>query len=169
VRAKRFREDLFFRLSAIELRVPSLAERPEDIPILVRHFLKKYGESYAKPIHGLTRRAQVLLLQHDWPGNVRELENVLSSAAMSATNEFIDVQDLPSSLQHPRGHEHALEATWRPLPLEEVRRIHIDRVLESCNGNRVRAAHMLGIGRTSLYRHLKRANKRAHGGSPGVN
>jgi DNA-binding NtrC family response regulator len=161
VRTKRFREDLFFRLSAIELRVPSLAERTEDIPILVRHFLKKYGESYAKPIHGLTRRAQVVLLQHDWPGNVRELENVLSSAAISATNEFIDVQDLPASLQHPHGNVNAAKANWRPLPLEEVRRIHIDRVLESCNGNRVRAAHMLGIGRTSLYRHLKRANKRA--------
>jgi DNA-binding NtrC family response regulator len=169
VRAKRFREDLFFRLSAIELRVPSLAERPEDIPILVRHLLKKYSESYSKPIHGLTRRAQVVLLQHDWPGNVRELENVLSSAAMSATNEFIDVQDLPSSLQHSRGHAHALEANWRPLPLEEVRRIHIDRVLESCNGNRVRAAQTLGIGRTSLYRHLKRANKLALAASSAAN
>ena len=169
VKTKRFREDLFFRLSAIELRVPSLAERPEDIPILVRHFLKKHGESYAKPIHGLTRRAQVVLLQHDWPGNVRELENVLSSAAISATNEFIDVQDLPSSLQHPHGIAHAVEANWRPLPLEEVRRIHIDRVLESCNGNRVRAAQMLGIGRTSLYRHLKRANKRAAAASSGMN
>ncbi|HEY4740004.1 MAG TPA: sigma-54 dependent transcriptional regulator [Candidatus Acidoferrales bacterium] len=169
VQAKRFREDLFFRLSAIELRVPSLAERPEDIPILVRHFLKKYGESYGKSVRGLTRRAQVLLLQHDWPGNVRELENVLSSAAMSATNEFIDVQDLSTSLQHPRGQGHGLEANWRPLPLEEVRRIHIDRVLESCKGNRVRAAHMLGIGRTSLYRHLKRTNKRAVAASSAAN
>ncbi|MFZ0910718.1 MAG: sigma-54 dependent transcriptional regulator [Candidatus Acidiferrales bacterium] len=168
VRANRFREDLFSRLSAIEFRVPSLAERPEDIPILVRHFLKKYSESYAKPIHGLTRRAQVALLQHDWPGNVRELENVLSSAAISATNEFIDVQNLPSSLQHPRGDSH-VAASWRPLPLEEIRRLHIDRVLESCNGNRVRAAHMLGIGRTSLYRHLKRSTKRAVAAASGAN
>ncbi|MGC1685549.1 MAG: helix-turn-helix domain-containing protein, partial [Candidatus Acidiferrales bacterium] len=98
-----------------------------------------------------------------------ELENVLSSAAMSATNEFIDVQDLSTSLQHPRGQGHGLEANWRPLPLEEVRRIHIDRVLESCKGNRVRAAHMLGIGRTSLYRHLKRTNKRAVAASSAAN
>jgi DNA-binding NtrC family response regulator len=160
VRTKRFREDLLYRLGAIELRVPSLAERPQDIPILVRHFLKKYSENYGRPIQGLTRRAQVVLLQHDWPGNVRELENVLSSAAIAATNEFIDVQDLPETLQHPRGHAISTEIAWRPLPLDEVRRIHIDRVLESCNGNRVRAAQMLGIGRTSLYRHLKRANKR---------
>ena len=157
VKAKRFREDLFFRLSAIELRVPSLAERPQDIPILVRHFLKKYSENYGRPIQGLTRRAQVVLLQHDWPGNVRELENVLSSAAIAATNEFIDVQDLPESLRHHRAS--SVELNWRPLPLDEVRRIHIDRVLESCNGNRVRAAQLLGIGRTSLYRHLKRTNK----------
>ncbi len=161
VLAGRFREDLFYRLSSIELRVPGLAERPEDVPLLVQHFLKKYSEAYGKPLLGLTRRAQVVLLQHNWPGNVRELENVLSSAAITASSDFIDVADLPEHLQRRDGHASFHDEPWRPLPLDEVRRMHIERVLESCKGNRVRAAQMLGIGRTSLYRHLKRANKKA--------
>ena len=161
VLAGRFREDLFYRLSSIELRVPGLAERPEDVPLLVQHFLKKYSEAYGKPLLGLTRRAQVVLLQHNWPGNVRELENVLSSAAITASSDFIDVADLPEHLQRRDTHATFHDEPWRPLPLDEVRRMHIERVLESCKGNRVRAAQMLGIGRTSLYRHLKRANKKA--------
>ncbi len=158
VLAGHFREDLFYRLSTIQIRVPSLTERLDDIPVLVQYFLKKYNEAYGKKILGLTRRAQTLLLQHSWPGNVRELENVVSSACITAVNEFIDVSDLPEHMQKPLGRAAGGE-TWRPLPLEEVRRLHIQRVLEMCEGNRVRAAQVLGIGRTSLYRYLKRANK----------
>lgn len=161
VLAGRFREDLFYRLSSIEIRVPGLTERRDDIPILVQHFLKKYGQAYGKQFKGLTRRAQIALLQHDWPGNVRELENVISGAAISAAGDFLDVSDLPAHLQKPARRGAATPSDWRPQPLEEVRRIHIQRVLESCNGNRVRAAQMLGIGRTSLYRFLKRADNQA--------
>ncbi len=157
VLAGRFREDLFYRLSSIEIRVPGLTERQEDIPILVQHFLKKYSEAYGKAFQGLTRRAQIVLLQHDWPGNVRELENVISSAAITASADFIDFGDLPEHLQKPQRHGAMPEDNWRPLPLDEVRRLHIRRVLEMCNGNRVRASQVLGIGRTSLYRFLKRA------------
>ncbi len=163
VLAGRFREDLFYRLSTIEIRVPSLAERLDDIPILVQYFLKKYNAAYGKTFQGFTRRAQAVLLQHDWPGNVRELENVISSAAITSSTDFIDVTDLPSHLQRPSGRSGHVEENWRPLPLEEVRRIHIQRVLEMCGGNRVRASQILGIGRTSLYRYLKRAGKRAAG------
>ncbi len=159
VLAGRFREDLFYRLSTIQIRVPSLAERLDDIPILVQYFLKKYNEAYGKRILGLTRRAQTVLLQHDWPGNVRELENVISSACITAVHDFIDVNDLPEHLQKPRGRVSAAGEAWRPLPLEEIRRLHIQRVLEMCEGNRVRAAQILGIGRTSLYRYLKRGSK----------
>lgn len=155
----RFREDLFYRLSSIEIRVPGLAERREDIPVLIQHFMKKYGQSYNKYLRGLTQRAQIALLQHDWPGNVRELENVISSAAMAAAGAFIDVHDLPETLQKPIRKGVNAAGDWRPVPLDEVRRMHIERVLESCNGNRVRAAQMLGIGRTSLYRFLKRTGK----------
>jgi len=159
VLAGRFREDLFYRLSTIQIRVPSLDERLDDIPILVQYFLKKYNEAYGKRILGLTRRAQTVLLQHDWPGNVRELENVVSSACITAVQEFIDVGDLPEHLQKPRARAGAVGEAWRPLPLEEVRRVHIRRALDMCEGNRVRAAQILGIGRTSLYRYLKREGK----------
>jgi len=155
----RFREDLFYRLSSIEIRVPGLSERPEDIPILIQHFLKKYSKEYGKGFKGLTRRAQTAMLQHDWPGNVREIENVLSSAAITATADFIDVSDLPEHLQRPQRHSASSSEGWRPLPLNELRREHIQRVLEMCNGNRVRASQVLGIGRTSLYRFLKRSTK----------
>jgi len=161
VLAGRFREDLFYRLSSIEIRVPGLSQRPEDIPLLIQHFLRKYSEAYGKPFQGLTRRAQIALLQHDWPGNVRELENVISSAAITANADFIDVGDLPANLQKPLRRSSALEENWRPLPLDEVRSSHIERVLDMCNGNRVRASQVLGIGRTSLYRFLKRSNKKA--------
>jgi DNA-binding NtrC family response regulator len=147
-------------LSTIEIKVPGLADRPEDIPVLIQHFLKKYSQAYGKPFQGLSRRAQIALLQHDWPGNVRELENVISSAAITATADFIDVSDFPAHLQRPSHHRLAAsDQIWRPLPLDEVRRIHIERVLESCHGNRVKAAQTLGIGRTSLYRFLKRTQK----------
>jgi DNA-binding NtrC family response regulator len=162
VLAGRFREDLFYRLSTIELRVPGLAERPGDIPILVQHFVKKYGETYGKPFQGLTRRAHIVLLQHDWPGNVRELENVIASAAITANSDFIDVGDLPEHPQRSRRHTSSSAATvWSPLPLDEVRSVYIQRVREMCNGNRVRTAQVLGIGRTSLYRFLKRSDKPA--------
>jgi DNA-binding NtrC family response regulator len=160
VLAGRFREDLFYRLSTIQIRVPGLAERLDDIPLLIQFLLKKYNQAYSKQIQGLTRRAQAVLLQHPWPGNVRELENVISSACLTSVNDFIDVDDFPESLQKPGGHSGTASDSWRPLPLEEVRRQHIRRVLEACEGNRVRAAQMLGIGRTSLYRFLKRSEKK---------
>jgi len=93
VAAGRFREDLFYRLSTIQIRVPSLAQRLEDVPELITFFIKKYNAAYGKKIQGLAGRAQTVLLQHSWPGNVRELENVLSSASLVAVNDFIDVHD----------------------------------------------------------------------------
>ncbi|MBV9885038.1 MAG: sigma-54-dependent Fis family transcriptional regulator [Acidobacteria bacterium] len=167
VLAGRFREDLFYRLSSIQIRIPPLTERLEDIPLLVQFFLKKYNEAYGKKIPGLSRRAQSVLLQHPWPGNVRELENVISSACITATGDFIDLGDLPEHMQQHRPFRAGSAADWQPVSLEEVRKVHIQRVLEICQGNRLRAAHILGIGRTSLYRYLKQggsAERRdAHG------
>jgi two-component system, NtrC family, response regulator HydG len=163
VLAGRFREDLFYRLSTIQVRVPSLTDRLDDIPLLVQYFIKKYNQAYSKQIQGLSRRTQALLLQHPWPGNVRELENVISCACLTSVNEFIDVDDLPENLQKPFARSGHPEDPWRPLPLEEVKRQHIKRVLEVCEGNRVRAAQLLGIGRTSLYRFLKRSERKQAG------
>jgi len=159
VLAGRFREDLYYRLSTIQIRVPSLAERLEDVPLLIQSFLKKYNGSYHKQILGLSRRAQTVLLQYGWPGNVRELENVISGACIRTTAEFIDVDDFPEHLRQPAARAIGTEQSWRPLPLDEVKRAHIERVLATCKDNRVKAAQLLGIGRTSLYRHLKRTER----------
>jgi transcriptional regulator with PAS, ATPase and Fis domain len=121
----------------------------------VAFFLKKYSQLYQKQVRGLTHKAKAVLLRHTWPGNVRELENVIAGAALLTAGNFIDVPDLPEHVQKPLGNATAGEL-WRPLPLEEVRKKHIRRMLEQCGGNRVRAAQLLGIGRTSLYRFLKR-------------
>ena len=155
VLAGRFREDLFYRLSSIQIRIPSLGERLEDIPLLVHFFLHKYNAAYGKTIAGLTRRAQTVLLQHPWPGNVRELENVISSACITTMGDFVDLGDLPEHLRHHSSRDFQNEE-WKPLSLDDVRKVHIQRVLEMCQGNRLRAAQILGIGRTSLYRYLKR-------------
>lgn len=155
VKDRRFREDLFYRLSSIEIRVPGLAERPEDVPVLVRHFVKKYNSMYGRSLQGLTRRAQIALLQHNWPGNVRELENAIATAAITATADFIDLDDLPEQVRKPGGRLGVAEGYQGPLSMREVRRMHILRVLEMCQGNRVRATELLGIGRTSLYRFLR--------------
>lgn len=146
---------IFVRLSSIQIRIPSLAERLEDIPLLVQFFLKKYNDAYGKNIVGLTRRAQTLLLQHPWRGNVRELENVISTACITATGDFIDISDLPEHLQH-RTPRLPGDDQWQLLSLDDVRKVHVQKVLQMCNGNRHRAAQILGIGRTSLYCYLKR-------------
>jgi two-component system response regulator HydG len=156
--AGRFREDLFYRLNSVHIRVPSLGERLQDIPLLVSFFVKKYNHEHHKGIEGLTRRAQTALLQHGWPGNVRELESMISSAVRAATSDFIDIDDLPGQVDQAPGRKKSGE-TWRPAPLGEIRREHIRRVLEMCGGNRMRASQMLGIGRTSLYRYLRREDE----------
>ena len=166
VAAGRFREDLFYRLSTIEIRIPSLLDRSEDIPLLVRYLVKKCNSTYGTRFQGLTRRAEVALIQYHWPGNVRELENVISSAAITASGDFLDIADLPKHIQKPAERSATGSDNWSPLPLEEVDRIHVERVLAMCNGNQVRASEILGIGRTSLYRYLKRAAKQATGGTP---
>ena len=121
----------------------------------MQFFLKKYNTAYGKNIFGLTPRAQTVLLRHAWLGNVREMENAISSACRTATGDFIDLADLPVQLQH-REARPVEGGDWKPLSLEEVQKAHIQRVLEMCQGNRLRAAQFLGIGRTSLYRYLKR-------------
>jgi DNA-binding NtrC family response regulator len=157
VLAGRFREDLFYRLNTVEVRIPSLVDRSDDIPLLMQHFLNECNDKYGKKVKGLTRRAQVAMLQYDWPGNVRELENVIASTAMTVSGDFIDVADLPKQLHKRSSEVSPSNAAWRPIPLEELNQIHVQRVLEMCEGNHARAAEILGIGRTTLYRYLKRA------------
>ncbi len=97
---KQFREDLYYRLAMVELRTPALADRREDLPLLEKFLLDRFATQFNKDIHGLTRRAQIVLARHSWPGNIRELENVLGHACMMAIGDTIDVEDLPAALRH---------------------------------------------------------------------
>jgi DNA-binding NtrC family response regulator len=161
---KHFREDLYYRLSMVEINVPRLADRKEDLPLLERHFISKFAAQYRKPIQGLTHRAQILLSLHTWPGNVRELENVIGHASMMAMGETIDVPDLPSYLHNASG---PIPQTVEPVSvgpnpsvgtLEEQERLLILRALEASAGNQSQAARLLRIGRDALRYKLKKHN-----------
>jgi DNA-binding NtrC family response regulator len=152
VKDQRFREDLFYRLSMVQIKLPSLAQRKEDLPLLERYFIKRFAEQYGKPVRGITRRAQALLARHSWPGNVRELENVLGNACMMTESETIDVRDLPEYVRDRQPSEAPDEKILATL--EQVERSHALRILESVGGNKVRAAELLGVSRTKLYRIL---------------
>ncbi len=152
-RQGKFREDLYFRLSAVELKVPSLAQRPEDLPLLERHFLKAFASQYNKSVSGLTRRAQTMLARYPWPGNIRELQNVIEHACMMTESDVIDVRDLPERVQNQAV---AADADYEVLmSIDQLERRHAQRVLDHVGGNKVRAAEVLGISRTHLYQLLK--------------
>ena len=151
---KRFREDLYYRVSMVEIRAPRLAERKNDLPLLERHFVARFAAQYGKQIRGLTDRAQLRLSQHSWPGNVRELENVIGYASMVAVSDMIDVPDLPPSLQAPAG----LAPASKGNVLEGQERLLIMRALEEAGGNQTHAARILRISRDRLRYRLKKHN-----------
>jgi len=149
---KEFRDDLYYRLSMVEVKLPLLAERKEDVPLLVRYLVERFATQYNKPIRGLTRRAQTLLARYSWPGNVRELENALGHACMMVEGDLIDVRDFPDTLRKPA--ERELVEDEDLIPLDELQRRHALRVLARVGGNKKRAAEILGIARTTLYQLL---------------
>ncbi len=162
IAAKRFREDLYYRLSMVEIQVPSLADRKEDLPLLERHFIAKFAAQYGKEIRSLTHRAQLLLTMHSWPGNVRELENVIGHSCMMTLGDTIDVQDLPTYIQAASVHDAPLQEPGAPEvdvgTLEEQERALIVRALQSAGGNQSQAARLLRIGRDALRYKLKKHN-----------
>lgn len=147
-----FREDLYYRLSMVEVKLPRLNERKEDLPLLIRHFVERFSEQYGKLIRGLTQRAQTVLARYPWPGNIRELENVLGNACMMVDGEVVDARDLPEYLLNPVMKDTAEDDDL--LPLIEVERRHAANVLKRLSGNKVKAAEALGISRATLYRLL---------------
>ena len=158
IKELRFREDLFYRLSMVHIKLPSLLERKEDLRLLQQHFIKRFAEQYGKDIRGITRRAQAVLSRHSWPGNIRELENVLGNACMMTDSEAVDIGDLPEYLRSREPSDIPDETAVATL--HDLERTHTQRVLESLGGNKVRAAELLGISRAKLYRIL------ADGSSP---
>jgi DNA-binding NtrC family response regulator len=152
VAERQFREDLFYRLSMVEVRVPSLAERKEDLPLLTKYFMDRFADQYRKNIRGLTRRTQVVLARHEWPGNVRELENVIGYACMMVTGETIDVRDLPEYLRFPMRTGSAAAGVAMPADgtFEEHEKRLISEALAHAGGNQSGAARALGLGRDAL-------------------
>ena len=154
IREGRFREDLFYRLGMIEISLPRIVERKEDIHLLERFMVEKYAKQYGKTIQGITRRAQTCLSAYSWPGNIRELENVISLAVMMTDNNVIDLGDLPKSLlsSDPR----LPSQDDNLLTFAELQNRHMQRVLEHVEGDKTRAAEILGISRSTLYNVLSR-------------
>jgi two-component system, NtrC family, response regulator HydG len=155
VKAKRFREDLYYRLNVIELRLPPLRERREDILLLVDGFMAKYGASREKHIQGVSESALAMLVDYAWPGNVRELENAIERAITLSRSDKILPDDLPLTIQETRGERRMLDdAAERTLPLDEMEKEYIRKILEKMGGNKYQAAQALGIDRKTLYRKL---------------
>jgi transcriptional regulator with PAS, ATPase and Fis domain len=147
---KLFREDLFYRLSMLEVKLPTLAERKEDLPLLQRHFLDQFSMQLQRSVKGLTRRAQAVLSRYFWPGNIRELQNVIGHACMMTADDMIDIPDLPEYL-HSRESSHEGQGL---LTLEEVEKRHVHSILTQVGGNKHEAAEILGISRATIYRIL---------------
>jgi len=158
VAAKQFREDLFYRLSMVEIHVPSLAERKEDLPLLISHFVDKFSKQYGKEIRGLTQRARILVARHDWPGNIRELENVLGYACMMVLGDTIDIHDLPEYMRLPgrRPVGPAMPEPMAEASLEEHEKRLLADAMAVAGGNQSEAARALRIGRDALRYKLKK-------------
>jgi len=155
VKAKHFREDLYYRLNVIEIRLPPLRDRRDDIPLLVETFLHKCAKANRKPLQGISESSLALLIDYSWPGNVRELENIIERAVTLARGEKIMPEDLPATVQGSRGDRRVLDdAAERTLPLQEVEWEYIKKILEKTGGNKYQAAQALGIDRKTLYRKL---------------
>jgi len=146
----RFRADLLFRLNTVEIHLPPLRERREDIPPLAAHFLSRYAQRYRKPVHGIDPAAIQLMLHYSWPGNVRELDHTIERAVLMARENVIEVSDL--GLSPARVPTQALEE----MSLESVESILIRKALTRCNGNVSQAAEALGLSRGALYRRMEK-------------
>ncbi|RJO73121.1 MAG: sigma-54-dependent Fis family transcriptional regulator [Myxococcales bacterium] len=155
-----FREDLYYRLNVVPIRMPALAERPEDIPRLVNHFLERFNLRSKKKVLGIDREAMEILCSYNYPGNVRELENIVEHAASLTGTEFIMACDLPEDLREIRVFTIKKDAS-QIKSMEELESEYMAWVLEQYGHNKSRAADALGINRASLYRKLKKSQFKA--------
>jgi two-component system response regulator HydG len=159
VKEGNFREDLFYRLNVVTLRLPPLRERQDDIPLLAHHFLEKYAKKNHKQVIGFSPTAMDMLLKYPWPGNVRELENVIERAVILLPDEHVTEKELPITVTE----NYAKKNDWvSPLSsvaanrrLEEIEKEAILATLEDSDGNKSETARRLGIDRKTLYKKLK--------------
>jgi DNA-binding NtrC family response regulator len=148
----RFREDLFHRLNVVTITLPPLRERTEDIPLLVNHFIKRFANYYGRTVKRITDEAMNVLMQYNWKGNVREVENIIERAINLMEGDTITVADLPA---HIFQRNEMKEIKGKIPTLREMERTHILNVLKEANGDRAKAAEILGIDKTTLWRKMK--------------
>ena len=154
VKENRFRQDLLYRINTIEIELPPLRERAEDIPLLANHFLKQYNEKYNKKILRVSEPSLSRMQKHSWPGNIRELQHAIERAVIMAGSNVLQPEDL--SLSASPVHKDAEQVMLDQYNLEEVEKILIRKVLKKYNGNITQAALELGLTRSSLYRRLEK-------------
>jgi len=153
VKAGRFREDLFYRLNVINIRVPPLRERKQDLAALIQHFVKQYAAKHARKVDRASQPALALLKAYDYPGNARELANVIERAVIVATDKTIGENDLPSGLSAAVAAQRQKE---KPPSLAEMEATYIAKVLAATRGNKTECARILGISRKNLYEKIAR-------------
>ena len=158
IRLGRFRQDLFFRINVLEIRVPPLRERREDIPLLVAHFLEEGSKGSGKAVEGITPEAMEWLTQYDWPGNVRELKNAVGRALAYVTGPFITVQDLPEAILMATERQGRFSSyrEWREKILERLEKEFLEKSIHEQGGNLTLAAKELGIHRSTLHRLIRK-------------
>jgi len=147
-----FREDLFYRLNVINIKLPPLSARREDIPLLISHFIKKFNYIKGKNIEGVTDEVMNILMNYNFPGNVRELENIIEHAFVLCREAYINTKHLP---QYLRAIEDTLTGSEN---LEEMEKIYIAKALSKFNGNKLKTAQALGINSSTLWRKMKKYN-----------
>jgi DNA-binding NtrC family response regulator len=149
-----FRQDLFYRLNVVPVRLPDLKDRREDIALLVNHFLQKFGQAHGEPGRRFSNEAMRALMAHTWPGNVRELENAVEHALTMGGGEVLSLDDLPASItSHDR--DIVEEVLQEDAPLAELEKRYILHVVKKVGGHQINAARLLGIDRRTLYRRLR--------------
>jgi two-component system response regulator HydG len=155
VEERRFREDLFYRLNVISIRIPSLRERKDDIQLLAMHFLKTYADRNQKKVEGFSEDAMLALTSYDWPGNVRELENAIERAVVFTSGKLVPLSVLPQNVSTFGESKHSL--TFKiGTPLRELERRAIEITLQHARGDKNLAARLLGVATRTIYRHLER-------------
>jgi len=156
MRDGRFRRDLFFRLQVVEILVPSLRERKSDVPLLAKHFLRKFVRETGRKIRDFTPAAMAKMMEYHWPGNVRELRNVIERAVALGQGPVVDVSDIwLSSLEMNTPGSSGSPPPYESLPLEEVEKRHILHTLAHTDWNKSQAAAILNIERSTLDRKIK--------------
>jgi len=150
-----FREDLFYRLNVIPIKMPPLRRRRDDIPLLISYFIDKYSEKSGKKVHSISPEAEKILTGYRWPGNVRELENVIERAVILTNKNTILPEDLPSSIRTSMEIETGSDDGFDEIPLEELEKKQILKILNKYSWNQKKASEILGISTTTLWRKLK--------------